>query len=55
MGHEVVARHVGEKLLAEPTCHAYHGEIANGRSVIAEDHGTRKPSANQGQDGDDQV
>ena len=55
MGHEVVARHVGEKLLAEPTCHAYHGEIANGSSVIAEGHGTSKPSANQGQDGDDQI
>ena len=46
-GHEVVARHVREKLLAEPTCHAYHGEIekANGSIVIADDHGTSKPSA----------
>ena len=55
MGYDVVQRYVGERLLPEPPCHAYQGQIANGSIVIAEDHGTSKPSANQGQDGDDQI
>ena len=55
MGHDVGQWHVGERFLAEPTCHAHHRERANGSIVSAEDYRTSRPSANQGQDGYGQV